>query len=676
MPVTSPSRKNFLAASRDVFRRAARSRWFWLIFGAYALRLLLAPLAGQHDVMFMAWQAHFINLGHLNLYAYLHRAFGDTVLGPIVWAPYPYGFYAYTAGWLWLLERLQVVDLAQWSAVWEVAHPARLVFFLKLAYLPFDLGIGYLLSRCGGRRASPLAWALWAWSPLAVYTPFLMGQNDLYAVAALTAGVFGAYRALGSPRANRRAGLAWAAFSALALGVGAAFKVFPLIWLPVLALLLPFGWWMRLLYLALGVSPFVVSTLPFLRTPAFVQGVLTNPEGVKIFRELDLLGFPFAPFLAVYAGLLLFLAARSGQRSRPEAAWEASLLLMAALFLLTPAPFYWWIWLAPFLAAVVALSAGPRRTWGLLVWACFGLVFALLLQNQHRELAAGLPVHLSGEFNFPNLTEAARLTAPTLARLLQWLWVALNSAMAALFLVMIIYPAQGLLQGGSPAPSRAAGEDPRPARRFIPLPLLLTGLALLGSLFAARRLVAAPLAAAWETRELASGMGSLLQSLPAGAPAVNGARLRYLPAAGAPAASLQACLVDLEPTADEPLACARADTGQALEGKYLYFLFDRPVPVEPGREYGLQFQVLGEEGAVTLPYAPDLPGELRWGPELLPGRLDLAFLHTFSPASAAGTLLVENILRDPALLLGLPLTVLLTFAAAAWIYAALPNPPD
>jgi len=68
--------------------RWLRSSYLWLIVSGYLVRIALMPVTGQHDVMFMAWQANFVTQGHLHVYEYLYEQFGEAVMShPAVWAP-------------------------------------------------------------------------------------------------------------------------------------------------------------------------------------------------------------------------------------------------------------------------------------------------------------------------------------------------------------------------------------------------------------------------------------------------------------------------------------------------------------------------------------------------------------------------------------------------------------
>jgi len=270
-------------------RQVARSPWFWLILGGYTLRLLVMPLTAQHDALFMPWMAHYLALGHWNLYAYLYDTFGPGVVqGTFVWAPYPYGFYLYTAGWLKLLDGLHLIRIADWEAIWGVAHVSRYLFLAKLAYLPFDLLIAFVLYRVGGKPAL----ALWAWSPLAFYTPFMMGQNDGYATGLAVLGTYAASQAVRDPQHASR----WMAAAALALGLGCTFKLYPVFLLPPLIVWAEPRWLRRAGWLVLGMLPLVLVLVPFVSTPAFQQGVLFNPEGVRVFDLIPWAVTSVSPF--------------------------------------------------------------------------------------------------------------------------------------------------------------------------------------------------------------------------------------------------------------------------------------------------------------------------------------------------------------------------------------------
>jgi hypothetical protein len=385
---------------------------FLLALAGYLFRLAVMPLTGQHDVMFMPWMTHYINLGNFNIYAYLYKTFGERVMHkPAVWAPYPYGFYAYTSLWMEMLKMLGLVNLSSWDSIWEVAFPARLVFLFKAAYIPFDLVIAYVLYRTTGG----LGLALWAWSPAALYSPFMMGQNDIYATAFAVAGVGAAAKSLRLNLQDKdQAHLMpdrWAVLCSILLGLGASFKVFPLLLLPPLALLVTPNWRSRILLVAIGCLIFIIAALPFVTTPTFVQGVLFNVEGTNAVGGATRLNMSLPPFLITYLLFLCAIAAAGSRPKAPQVAWSISFVLLASLFLLAPTPFYWLIWLTPFSIAII-----PQHRRLLWAWLALQLAFVFALFVQHRELGVALPIHLSSAFSQPSLPEILALLNPLLAQ--------------------------------------------------------------------------------------------------------------------------------------------------------------------------------------------------------------------------------------------------------------------
>ena len=623
-----------------------RSKWFWIIFTGYFLRILVMGTSGQHDIMFMGWQAHFINLGHTNLYLFLSERFGEIVSRPIVWSPYPYGFYAFTSIWLFILEHLHLIDLANWASPWETYHPARTIFLFKSAYLPFDLLIGYLLYHNGGRRIGRVSWGLWAWSPIAVYTPFLMGQNDIYPTAFMVAGIYSAARSIRASRSldNPNPSFKFAVLSTILLGLGATFKIYPLLLLPALVILLSDNWFKRAGLLSLGLTVFAISCIPFLATPNFRNSVLLNPEGIKLINEVQILGVPIVPFLVLYIVLIIFLTFQDPQIFRPSHAWSISLIILASIFLLVPVPIYWWIWIVPLLIA----STGRNPKLSLLLFS-INLAFGILLLKQHRELGVGLPIHLSDEFNLPNIPTTLSLHSNSIfTQGLALIWSIMNSAFIASLGIAVYFSIQSLKQKKRQMKAQPFHHNYVLAH-IIPMAVMFLGLAL--NLFLAKDLVSQSYFASWNNLELSNQKPDIQQSLKPISTKVNGIRLRYTHASES-SQVLKACLHESEEFGFKILACSTTSVGQTIEGKYLYFVFDEPVVVTPENIYLAKVKLENQVGTITLPYATKFSSQrqLWWGGESIQGSIDISLLHSFGAAKAFNILVTRNIIRDPPLL--------------------------
>ncbi len=645
----------------------ACSPWFVLIAAGYLLRVAVMPLMGQHDVMFMAWQAHYLAQGHLNLYAYLHRTFGDIVVQRVPpWAPYPYGYYTLTAAWQVLLDRIGLISLQGWDRIWEVAHPARSVFLFKLAYLPFDFAIGCLLLWAGGGRRGMMAWALWAWSPIALYTPFLMGQNDIYATACMVAGLCAATCSLkcGQTTMARVWPDRWALLAALLLGIGSTLKIFPLLLLPPLALLLSDRWRFRLAFVGLGSLVFTIGALPFINTPAFVQSVLMNQEGGAIFREVQFFSRAAPLFLVVYMALLMVLSVRSRPATQADDVWLVGLIVLGALFLMVSTVLYWLIWLVPLLVIV-----GSRNRSLLCARLVLELAFVGILFTQHRELAVALPLHLSPEFSLPNLYAAMSVTHPILAQGAARIWAATGGAYIA-SLVMTLGWAAWLLWKREMPGQGASRHKVGPLLAIIPALTLFAGLT--ANVHVARNMVFRFARLSWDSTLTLSTENQVVTEIVASElPLVTGVVLRASSNAGS-GARLQVCLYPAgDARTQSPLACATGGLVNEAGTQYLYVLFAQPVRLEHGCSYALRIQLETPDTTVLLPYSTSggTGTQVQFADKESPGTLDYSFLRPFSARTAFGALVLRDIGGDPWLVLLMVATALASIAMVALIWA-------
>jgi hypothetical protein len=627
----------------------------WLIVSTYLLRIVLMPITGQHDVMFMSWQANFVTQGHLNIYKYLYDRFGDVVMSrPAVWAPYPYGYYAFTSSWLKLIGGLGLIELVDWHLIWEVAHPARRVFLFKLAYLPFDVLIGYILYLSGQGSRGRMSWALWAWSSTAIYTPFMMGQNDIYATAFVTAGL---YSAANSIRSSNRPSNRWGALAVLLLGIGATFKTFPLLLIPAVSLLLTGRWSRRLGWTFLGCLPFALAALPFLTTTTFLDGVLLNAEGMQLFQESSLFGFPVSLFLVSYIALLMYLSSCTGLTA-PDRVWDVGLILLALLFIFVRTPLYWLIWITP----LVVTAAARKGLWSFVVWSVLQLGFSVLLLTQHRELGVALPIHLSDEFNVPNLLTAVSLTHPVSHRGLAHMASLANSAILAALGTALWLAATALRR--KEEPSQASCSLKMFPAIIAPVTVMFLGLGL--NLAMAHNMVSPGERLRLDNRlSLSSETPTIVQALVPESTSVTGVRLRILDSTN-PAAHLQVCLIEKDDPNNQQLACASKSVSQQVEDRLLYYLFDNTVSLEAEHSYAFRVHLETSDATVILPYSTDRSDErLQLGDTTMTGTLDISTLRPFRLRAALQTLVVRNIGGDLRLLLLMSVTGMTSVLAVA-----------
>lgn len=633
-------------------RRASWSRtqwaWFVLISAAYLLRLILMPVTGQNDLVLPAWKAHYINQGQWNIYAYMAEVYRDAETDHPP-AAYPYGFYATTAAWLEALRRVNLIDLDEWDKPWNLSNRALSFFLLKLPYLACDLLIGLLLARAARPARGLLAWAVWAWSPSAVYL-LLMGQNDLYIALFMALAACLGMRALeaqqGASSSHRPAALAIASMATL--GVGATFKIAPLFLVIPFALTLASRWRDRLLLIAIPLILFGASAAPFLTTPAFVNGVLFNWEGVRAFSAVQIFAAPVSLFVMAYVALLVFLLARAGGSARPADVWWIGAAVFSIFFLFSWSQFYWAIWLTPFVAAPIAIDAGRQRYWGVL-WLILEIAFAVLLFSLHRDFNLGLLAAGSLSFRFAQFDAALALFAPALRQPVDILWTSMRSAQTAARLLTLA-GAFGLLT----APwlrlkMRAVHADLQPIllQRWV-VALLLpmsAGLIAAGGMLAlsqnaaAREYLGSRIA---QRAVLSADQPVFTQTLPATSGVLTGLLLNILPGESAALpATLRACV-----STPDGEQCSQGELirSNAFNGYGFRFL---PPLITDDQMLQIAFHLaLPAPGArvvapIASPVGAPHPEEYRWqqGEILLTGHLNrLAALRPFGVGQALSEL--------------------------------------
>jgi len=335
------------------------------------VRLFLMPITWHNDAVWAPWMAHFVGKGHLDVYQTLFDLFGNTVLSPTVWVPYLPLYYFVMGGWTRLLSALRLLDVGAWTfsyTGWVIDAFPRAVFLMKLPYLVVDLLIwGLVVFMVEPAKRKRFSW-LYLFFPSQLWVSFVMGQNDTLPTLMTIVALYCAARFLASRR------FLWAAICVVSLGVGAAFKTYPLFLLLPTAIILGGSVFQIVLLIVIGIAPFLITIAPFLRTPAFVQGALFNQEGMSLLSMTMGSGFQTAPiFLVLYGLLLSFLLFGSYQKSLRTLRF-VYLLALTLFFVLSTWPFNWLVWLIPLLAWSVVEEDVPD-----ILYAFVGVYFTVLL---------------------------------------------------------------------------------------------------------------------------------------------------------------------------------------------------------------------------------------------------------------------------------------------------------
>lgn len=366
-----------------------------LILLGLALRLVLIPSYVHPDLRGFNFAAYLINTqGQLpTFYDYLSRLPPAHQLVRLYHADlfiYPPLAYLAPALFMKLLSPLYpwpvflqfIYDIGQ-----AAYHPQlhQLVFLLKFPYILVDfLGL-FLLLKIVPAGSRLLASLFWLFNPIILYTTYLIGQFDIYiAVFTLLCLYF-------ISRGHRL-------LAPLSLGIAAAFKPFPLIFLPFLPGSKPRN-------ITLGVVTYLLLILPYVSSPGFRQFALLAPQSQKI------LGNPiFAVGLVLLFWLNLFYS-----RKLPLWAWLGTITLL--FYSTTHFHPQWLMWSLPFLVISAATVPASR----LLVLALVGVYF-LFVATFESSLNIDI-LRLSSPLSLPSYflpLVKVLFSATSLALVLKW----------------------------------------------------------------------------------------------------------------------------------------------------------------------------------------------------------------------------------------------------------------
>lgn len=252
-----------------------------------------------------------------------------------------------------------------------------------------------------GMKKALTATAFWLLNPIALYAVVVMGQFDIFPLLFVLLALYLLEK-------KPRLALFWA-------GVGTAIKTFPLLWLPFLALASAQKTRERLKNFGVGIFPYLLCNLLFIRSKEFLKESLFSGLSGRLFAARIEVGFGEAVLMVpVLVGLLFILALKHS--TRKKLGFKALLLNLATVSLLvvflSHAHPQWFLWPIPFLTLLFFGQEEKNLTLVLglaLVFVFISFGGNILLMND-KFLTWGLISSLNREiFNLPTIPEFLRL---------------------------------------------------------------------------------------------------------------------------------------------------------------------------------------------------------------------------------------------------------------------------
>lgn len=239
-----------------------------------------------------------------------------------------------------------------WDQFLVDPHLPQLLLLLKLPYLIPDIVCLLLIRKLLAPKDKFIGSLFWVFNPISVYSAYMIGQFDIFiAMFILVAVVI-----------SKRSSL----LGAIALAVSAAYKPFPLLFLP----LLPGNLGRKILNLVVGFISFILIIFPYLPSKSFRTDALLASQSDKLsyakvmVSGSQYLSWFFVGLFAIYWINLL------KPKTLTLFAWFAAALL----------PFYafshfhpqWFTWFAPLM---VLCTATYRKS----IYPAMGMLLCFLI---------------------------------------------------------------------------------------------------------------------------------------------------------------------------------------------------------------------------------------------------------------------------------------------------------
>lgn len=343
------------------------------------IRLILSAITLHPDFWAFSLAGRiFAHDGIFNIYDFLHnlKASSPYLLYGKDFFTYPPLAYFTTGIFHFILQPLIGNDFYQQLFV-NFSHAAQTpgifqhLILVKLPYLFFDIAVAFLLTNLfESEKQKRAALLLWIFNPVSWYSSFTIGQIDIIAT-------FFIVLPLVFIKKNKND------LALLSLGFGGAYKIFPLLLVPVAALLLNKNIFQRIKLFIIGLAPFIITILPFLGSATFKALVLFGTNSQKLlYAGINVSGADTIYLFIIAYFLLLIFAYFRNER---ENIWKYFFLVFLLFFAVTNFHPQWFLWITPFLILfMVEYPVYKPVVFGLL------LFFFLIVLTFESSLSYGL----------------------------------------------------------------------------------------------------------------------------------------------------------------------------------------------------------------------------------------------------------------------------------------------
>ena len=270
--------------------------------------------------------------------------------------------------------------------IYTIKNISLFLFLIKLPYLVIDLlAAKYLSLIFDDKKKQQLVYILWLFNPVTLYATFCMGVFDIIPVFFTILSIY-------FLKKNKYLS------SALMLGFGAAFKTYPIFFLPFIIFAAAKTFWPRTKIAIIGLLPIILTNLPFITSSAYRYMVFSPKSQKMLFMEWMITGAEgLFPFLIAYTIIVLFT--HNIKKANIDL-YKYYLVFFFLLFSVTHYHPQWFLWITPFILLHL-VDTNLKYLWHYLVMFFIYVFIVLCFEN---SLSVGLFAILNPSLNnFPGI---------------------------------------------------------------------------------------------------------------------------------------------------------------------------------------------------------------------------------------------------------------------------------
>lgn len=344
-----------------------------ILIWAILIRFLIMPLFLHPDLKDIHLRVSYLHTEKVfNIYEHLKQDAFTKIHAPDF--AYPPLTYFTLGSYQFLINPLLGADFPKWINDYsDYRHSTpfifRYLFSLKIIYFIFELLTGLIIYKLiSDPVQKKTALLFWFFNPLNLYAIYAIGQFDIIPTF---------FSLLSLYFWNNKHSF----LGGLSLGLGIAYKSFPLLFLP-LFLITKSTIKEKIIFSVSSVSVYALTILPFINSSQFQQDVLFSGLSTRIFDLKLHLGFiDLSVFILLYGLFLLLVLLR-----KKTLLCINILIALLLVFSLTRFHPQWIIWLMPFLTLAFAQKALSLK----LIFPFFFIYFLYFILFGDSFLITGL----------------------------------------------------------------------------------------------------------------------------------------------------------------------------------------------------------------------------------------------------------------------------------------------